>query len=531
MFNSFSSIRDFASTFRGLIRSGGERLEDRFPRLIERNLPYHQSRNKIVIQHRHERKSLYKLLRHSWFFVFLRLKTRYSVAILLGLWTLMIMFFAEIYHALDAATPNKDCGLSNFGSGIPITYHGAFGFSLETATTVGYSLPGSSNALFENCIGMTVAIYFQMMISMMFNAFLFAFFYARLAKSESRAIQIVFSNKCVIRETDRGTLVCQMRVYDVDSGHGTVEAHVRLYALLKHKDTDGHPRLEQLRLISPNDDLGAVLFLNLPSVVTHEIDFYSPLNRNNVEQGYSHQYRLSSGGLLLREVDSVTGNREEIMCPVCGETYGDFRRLRMHVKYQQMCEIKDEIPVSGSHRELRLKNIPRRPNRPSLSLLQERLPLQELICVVEGIDPLVSAYMHPRGKLKHLCMVQKVSHMVCCLVRLPGHSKHCTPTCQKTLNGTPRLFPVSRPPKSSTQPTSIWNNSTPPNPHCSTMKTTTTTRTMFSRKWHLRKLPLAVLNGNPSMEQYRSRFKRKRIVHLYVESVVDIVRRCCRKVR
>ena len=125
----------------------------------------------------------------------------------------MIFLFALLYHAVDAATPNTDCGLSDFKSGVPISIHGAFGFSLETATTVGYSLPGSSNALFENCVGITVAIYFQMLLSMMFNAFLFAFFFARLAKSESRAIQVVFSDKCVVRETERGSLVWQVRVY------------------------------------------------------------------------------------------------------------------------------------------------------------------------------------------------------------------------------------------------------------------------------------------------------------------------------
>ena len=296
------------------------------------------------------------------------------------------MTFSGLYYVADHAHPNVDCGLGP-SLGIPITYNGAFGFSLETATTVGYSLPGSSNALFENCPGMTTIVYFQMAISMMFNAFLFAFFFARIARSETRAIQVVFSTKCVVRMTERGAIVFQVRIYDVETGHGIVEAHVRLYALLKHKDADGHPKLEQLRIVSPNDDFGSVLFLNIPTVVTHEVDVYSPLYD---KRDVCDQYRLSSGGLLLREVDSITGNREEILCPVCGETYGDFRRLRKHVKYQQLCEKKDDIPVEGSHRELNLEEIPKCPSRPSLEQVREALPLQELICVVEGIDPLTS---------------------------------------------------------------------------------------------------------------------------------------------
>ena len=389
MFASFRSLQaDWATTFRGLIRSSRDNeLHDGFPRLIERNLPYHQSRNKIYIRHRNARKSLYRLLQYNWFHVFLRLKTRDSVAGLLVLWTLMILGFAVLYHALDATEPDVDCGLNH--KGIPISLRGAFGFSLETATTVGYSLPGDSNALFENCLGITVAVYFQMILSMMFDAFMFAFFFARLAKSESRAIQVVFSDKCVVRETERGDIVCQVRVYDVDDGHGIVEAHVRMYALLKHMDMDGHPRLEQLRLVSPNDELGAVLFLNIPTTVTHCVDYYSPLYKNPRDENHN-PYRLSSGGLLLREVDSITGNREEITCPCCGETYGDFGRLRKHVQYQQLCEAKDEIPVQGSHREIDLSDIPRRSARPSLDTIRRKLPLQELICVVEGIDPLTS---------------------------------------------------------------------------------------------------------------------------------------------
>ena len=169
-----------------------------------------------------------------------------------------------------------NCGLGKDPE-VPITYYTAFAFSLETCTTVGYGLPGGSNAFFENCPGIQVVIYLQMTFSMMFNAFLFSFFFTRLAKSESRAVQVVFSEKCVVRVTERGDIVWQVRVYDVDQGHGIVEAHVRMYALLKHKDADGHPQLVQLRIVSPNDDLGAVLFLNIPTVVTHEMDYYSPL--------------------------------------------------------------------------------------------------------------------------------------------------------------------------------------------------------------------------------------------------------------
>jgi hypothetical protein len=387
--SSFANLRNVdVGTFRGLARQSQVQLEPTFPRLIDRNLPFHQSKNKVDIRHGHSRKDLIRLRTYNWFHVFLRLTTWKSVLILLFIWTSLILIFAGLYAGVDRANPDIDCGLGN-QQGQSISYSAAFSFSLETCTTVGYTLPGSTNAFFENCPEIQAVIYFQMTISMLFNAFLFSFMFARLAKSESRAVQVVFSDKCVVRVTERGTCVWQFRVYDVDQGHGIVEAHVRMYALLKHKDADGHPQLVQLRIMSPNDDLGGVLFLNIPTVVTHEMDHYSPLYPDYKENEVA-KYRLSSGGLLLREVDSVTGNREEIVCPVCGESYGDFHRLRNHVQYQQLVEKKDDYPIEGSHRELQLESIPKRSPRPSLEEVQAKLPLQELICVVEGIDPLTS---------------------------------------------------------------------------------------------------------------------------------------------
>jgi hypothetical protein len=359
-----------------------------FPRLIDRNLPFGQSKNTVKVVHRNSRKDLYRLLSKNWFHVFLRQSTSKSLLILITLWTSMILVFAGLYHAADRARPTVDCGLGG-PDGELITYYGSFAFSLETCTTVGYGLPGGTNAFFENCPEIQTVIYFQMLISMMSNAFLFAFFFASLARCESRAIQVVFSKTCVVRITERGTIVCQVQVYDVDSGHAIVEAHVRLYALMKDKDSDGHPQLLRLRTQNPNDELGGMLFLSIPSVVTHEIDCYSPL-QNTGHAASEARFRLPSGGLELREVDSIISSREEIMCPVCGESYGDFRRLRKHFAYQQLVEKVDNYPIKGAHRELELDEIPARTPRPSLQELKEKLPLQELICVVEGIDPLTS---------------------------------------------------------------------------------------------------------------------------------------------
>merc|ERR1711865_953737 len=107
---------------------------------------------------------------------------------------------------------------------------------METATTVGYGLPDGSNAFFEpGCARIQTSIYFQMIFNMMFNAFMFAFFYSQLSKSETRSVQVVFSDKLVISlDEDSNTISARVRCYDLDSAHPLVEAHTRMY-LLDHK--------------------------------------------------------------------------------------------------------------------------------------------------------------------------------------------------------------------------------------------------------------------------------------------------------
>jgi hypothetical protein len=153
----------------------------------------------------------------------------------------------------------------------------------------GYTLPYGSNAFFEKCPGLQIAMYVQMVWSMMFNAFLFAFFYTSLAKSSARGIQVLFSNKAIV-STEGDQVRLQIRIYDLDPTHPVVEAHVRLYAWTKHR-----PVPRPLRLLQPNDELGALLYMSMPTVVTHHIDTYSMLHpTSNVE------FPVAPSGLVVR---------------------------------------------------------------------------------------------------------------------------------------------------------------------------------------------------------------------------------------
>ena len=141
-----------------------------------------------------------------------------------------------------------------------------------------------------------------------------------------------------------------------------------------------------LRLLQPDDELGGTLFLSFPTVVSHHMDVYSMLfpPRDNVGG-------LLPSGLILRQVDSSTANREEVICPVCSESYGTHERWTQHVRYQQMVERKDNYPVESSHLALRARDL-KKPEIPTMQEFQEyfRDHVAELILVVEGIDPLLS---------------------------------------------------------------------------------------------------------------------------------------------
>lgn len=357
-------------------------------RLVKRNLPFFQSKNKLQVTNQHSELRLFSLLKYDWFHVGLRINIWISLLGLLGTWTIAIILFAGIYMFIDKDNLDTDCGLGPPGE--PIQFAPAFAFSLETCTTVGYGLPNGSNSFFEQCNAVQIAIYFQMVWSMMFNAFLFAFFFAKIAKSEARGVQVIFSNKAIISNRPDVPYPCfQFRVFDIDGSYPVVEAHVRVYVV-----TQKSPIPIPLRVVIPNDDYGSMLYLSLPSQVVHAMDAYSPLvprSKTNTITTAS----MPGGGLHLRQVDACTNSRDDVMCPICGESYGNVDRLVRHGKYYKMFEKHDGYEVKGSHQEVDWDEVGELLTKSQTWTLQQlqayfRSNISEVVCTVEGIDPLAS---------------------------------------------------------------------------------------------------------------------------------------------
>lgn len=230
-----------------------------------------------------------------------------------------------------------------------------------------------------------------MVWSMLFNAFLFSFLYSGISRCDSRGTQVIYSSKAVVSYSPEADQVrFQIRLYDADAQHPVVEAHVRLYAVLKDR-----PVPRPLRILQPDDELGAMLFSSWPTVVSHHIDLYSLLHPHD-----TNLPPVAPSGLVLRQADSPTASREDVICPICGESYGTYERWLRHVKFQQIVEEKDDYPLEGTHLELTNEDI--KEMKKELEPIKDMAVLRkyfeqhvsEVICVFEAIDPLGKSANH-----------------------------------------------------------------------------------------------------------------------------------------
>jgi len=275
---------------------------------------------------------------------------------------------------------------------LPIQYHRAFAFSLETCTTVGYGLPGGQMSFFHNCPGLQATICFQMMLSMLFNASLLAVIFARLSRVESRALQFLFSDKACIRREDNGRFCFEFQVYDYDSKYPILGAQIQLYAVHSSRSRGYIP----MRTVQPSDDLNPPLLTSIPSTIIHQIDAYSPL----LPPQFRDKYNLvSSNGLQLREIDSYVSARDLVPCPVCGCNFGTYKRLKSHIMNSRIMEEEDEWPIKGTHQELTEEDIKKLTLTPEMydkEFTKEAMQKFwddskiEVVAMVQGMDPITS---------------------------------------------------------------------------------------------------------------------------------------------
>ncbi|XP_072036151.1 ATP-sensitive inward rectifier potassium channel 12-like [Amphiura filiformis] len=152
------------------------------------------------------------------------------------------------------------------------TFTGAFLFSVETQTTIGYGF----RSVTEACPHAVLLVVIQSVISCLIDAIMIGCLFAKIARPKKRAATLKFSEKAVIAMRD-GKLCLMFRVGDIRNSH-LFEAHVRAYAIKPRVTSEG----EFIPLYHHNMDLMYEtgedrIFLVWPLIICHIIDEKSPL--------------------------------------------------------------------------------------------------------------------------------------------------------------------------------------------------------------------------------------------------------------
>ncbi|XP_037114367.1 ATP-sensitive inward rectifier potassium channel 12-like [Syngnathus acus] len=165
---------------------------------------------------------------------------------------------------------------------------GAFLFSIETQTTIGYGF----RCVTEECPVAVVTVVVQSIVGCIIDSFMIGTIMAKMVRPKKRAQTLLFSHHAVIALRD-GKLCLMWRLGNMRKSH-IVEAHVRAQLIRPKVTAEGeYLPLEQTDIDVGYDDGLDRLFLVSPLVVVHEINKTSPL------------YDLSSADLQKEDFEIV----------------------------------------------------------------------------------------------------------------------------------------------------------------------------------------------------------------------------------
>ncbi|CAL8332360.1 unnamed protein product [Lota lota] len=149
---------------------------------------------------------------------------------------------------------------------------GAFLFSIETQTTIGYGF----RCVTEECPVAVVTVVVQSIVGCIIDSFMIGTIMAKMVRPKKRAQTLLFSHNAVVALRD-GKLCLMWRMGNMRKSH-IVEAHVRAQLIRPHVTEEGeYLPLEQTDIDVGYDDGLDRLFLVSPLVVVHEINKNSPL--------------------------------------------------------------------------------------------------------------------------------------------------------------------------------------------------------------------------------------------------------------
>lgn len=337
------------------------------------------------------------------------LDAKFSIQILCFVVSYLVSFFvfAALYLAIDSP-----CNLKLDGSLIK-----AYLLSLETMVTIGYGVP---DPYLNGCWQGPIVLTMQSLLQLFISALLIGVMFQGISRPQSRACTILFSQKAVIQCID-GAYYFMFRVADLRSQHALIEPHIRCYCV-QQNERRGFEAI-QIRLDQPDDELGGMLMLSMPSIVAHRIDAFSPLardldarkstgksvrfGRKPSKEGGSLSAACLEGAFrqatwprpLQRMTACESGCRDSCVCPTCGETFPTLETLVRHCRYNAAGDAMNGYPAEACHHEL---------NESELNQLCHKNPTKEEICanlrnnfkeivvLVEGTEPTTSSTLQAR---------------------------------------------------------------------------------------------------------------------------------------
>mmetsp|Transcript_101270 Transcript_101270/g.255046 ORF Transcript_101270/g.255046 Transcript_101270/m.255046 type:complete len:423 (+) Transcript_101270:430-1698(+) len=200
----------------------------------------------------------------------------YHVIIHLPLWGLLLLFVMVyvvsflLFAALWYSIPDScHTGLETFVE--------AFYLSVETQMTIGYGVPDPG---FRNCSQVLPVLLAQSLTGLVIDAMMIGVIFQHVSCANTRASTVIFSSTAVLQVID-GCVHMIFRVAEMQK-QPLLQAVMQVYCVQHHSDDSmpGGVRVEvtAMQLKEPDTDMyNGVLFLGLPTMVVHKVDFSSPL--------------------------------------------------------------------------------------------------------------------------------------------------------------------------------------------------------------------------------------------------------------
>lgn len=231
-----------------------------------------------------------KLYLHDIWTTVVDMKWRYKLTLFASTFVMTWFIFGVIFYFIGMGNGDFEAGLNS--SHTPCvtnvqTLTGAFLFSMESQTTIGYGFRYIS----EECPLAIFTLVAQLVITGLAEIFVTGAFLAKLARPKKRAETIKFSQSAVICRR-QGKLCLMVRVANMRK---SLLIQCQLTGKLFHSNVTGEGEKTEVHQSSVDfyiDSSGECPFLILPLIFYHVLDEHSPLAAVTAENLCTHEFEL-----------------------------------------------------------------------------------------------------------------------------------------------------------------------------------------------------------------------------------------------